>query len=79
MWSLWPRNRRRKEEAREATKLADRALKDSRRTLRVVENRGEEVTRISNGLKDLRERNGFAEVLEAIIVSRGGPLNDSGR
>jgi hypothetical protein len=78
MWSLWS-SRKRKEEAKQETAKAAEALNSAKRTLRAVEKRGEEVTRISQALRDLRERNGFAEVLEAIITSRGGSLNDTGR
>lgn len=68
MWSLW-RSKPNEE--------ADRALKDANRNLRAVKRRSEEVTQVSNALKDLYERNHFAETLEAIIIRHKGPLNDA--
>lgn len=71
MWSLW-RNKARKE-ANNSAKKAEEALNDAHRNLREVKKRGEEVTQVSNALKHLRQRNHFAEALEAIIVQREGP------
>ena len=69
MWSLW--------RAKPTSKEADLALKDAHRNLREVKKRGEEVTNVSNALKDLYARNHFAERLEAIIIQHKGPQHDT--
>lgn len=71
MWSLW-RNKSREGEAR-----ADKALRDATRDRRDIEARAPEVTQVANALRDFRERNHFAEGLEAIIFQQKGPLNDA--
>ena len=71
MWSLW-RNKDREGEVR-----AKQALRDAERSLRDIENRGPEVTQVAKALRDFRERNHFAEGLEAIIFQQRGPLNDA--
>ena len=71
MWSLW-RNKGKEGEAR-----ADEALRSARRDLREIKGRSEEVTQVAAALRDFRERNHFAEGLEAIIRQQKGPLNDA--
>lgn len=71
MWSLW-RNKSREGEAR-----ADKALRDATRNLHDIKERSAEVTQVANALRDFRERNHFAEGLEAIIFQQRGPLNDA--
>lgn len=71
MWSLW-RNKSREGEAR-----ADAALRDATRDRKDIEARALEVTKVVNALRDFRERNHFAEGLEAIIFQQKGPLNDA--
>lgn len=63
---MWFRRRR-----SDAIDKADEALADSLKSLRATKDRGPEVTTIAQGLKDLRERNHFAENLEEIIRRRG--------
>lgn len=58
---MWPFRRNDNEEAK-------KALIDARKNLRRIQRRGDQVTQISDELKDLRERNGFGEQLEAIFV-----------
>lgn len=69
---MWFRRKSSKEleEAQEALKEAEETLKD-------IQDRGEEVTKVSKSLREFRERNHFAEKLEEIIFRRGGPLHDS--
>ena len=50
---------------------AAEALEDARKNLKKVQSRGGEVSRVAKALKDIRDRNHFAEALEAIIASRG--------
>lgn len=70
MWFL----RRRESESGEEAK---RALEDAENTLREVKDRAEEVSMIATDLKNIRERNHFAEQLEDLLLRRRGPLNDS--
>jgi hypothetical protein len=51
------------------------ALKDAQRNLVKVQRRGNEVTKIAKALKDIRERNHFAEQLEEIVIRRKGSLS----
>jgi len=51
-----------------------KALRDAERNKRKVEMRGKEVTKVVEALRELRERNHFAEQMEAIIVRRRGQL-----
>lgn len=54
---------------------SEKALEEARENLREVQKRGGEVSKVANALKDLRERNHFAEQMEAIIIrQRGEPL-----
>lgn len=66
MWSLWRRGKRKEEDR------AGKALQDATRNLHEVKKRSHEVTKVSNALRAERERNGFAEALEAIITSNKG-------
>jgi hypothetical protein len=59
------------EESREALAMA-------RAHLRQVEQRADKVTSLSREIKEFRERNHFADALEAIIVRPGGKENDTG-
>lgn len=58
---------------------ASQALATARKNLKAVTLRNFEVTDVASALKTERERNGFAEAMEAIILQSKGPLNDSGR
>ena len=71
MWSLWPNKKK------GGRGPADEALDDANRNLREIEKRGQEVTQVANALRDFRERNHFAEGLEAMIRQQRGPLNDA--
>lgn len=53
---------------------SEAALRDAQKNLRKVEKRGSEVTSVANALRELRERNHFAEQMEEIIVRRRGQL-----
>lgn len=53
------------------------ALADAKRNLRKVQARGSEVTRVANALREIRERNHFAEQLEAIIRPGGLSAHDT--
>jgi hypothetical protein len=50
---------------------ADEALADAQQNLRAVQQRSTEVNQITKALKDMRERNHFAEALEDVIIRRG--------
>jgi hypothetical protein len=50
---------------------AKEALADAQENLRVIRKRGEEVTAVSEALRDIRERNHFAEHMEEILFGRG--------
>lgn len=65
---MWPLRRRQSKEHDEA----DIALEDAKRNLRQVQRRNGEVTAISNALREIRERNHFAENLESIVLRHGG-------
>ena len=51
-----------------------KALQDAQKNLRAVQKRGREVTSVANALRELREKNHFAEQMEEIIVRRRGQL-----
>lgn len=53
---------------------SEKALEDAKKNLRKVRSRSSEVSRVANALKDIRERNHFAEQMEVIIVYHKGPL-----
>jgi hypothetical protein len=50
------------------------ALRDAEKNLRAVQRRGKEVTSVAKALREMRERNHFAEQMEEIIVRRRGQL-----
>lgn len=55
---------------------SEAALEDAKKNLRKVQNRGCEVSSVANALKEMREKNHFAEALEAIMGGQhGGPLD----
>lgn len=54
---------------------SEAALEDAQRNLCEVQKRGREVSSVANALKEIREKNHFAEALEAIMVRHGGPLD----
>lgn len=60
---MWLRRRKSNESAE--------ALKEAEDSLRQVQLRSVEVSRVAKALKDIRNRNHFAEALEAIIVGHG--------
>lgn len=51
------------------------ALLEARTSLSEVKSRTPEVRAISKALKEIREKNHFAEQLEAIILRNGGTLH----
>ena len=53
---------------------SEKALREAQKNLRQVQRRGKEVTRVADALRELRERNHFAEQMEEIIVRRRGQL-----
>lgn len=57
---------------KQATEDAQKALDQAREKLKEVRERGQEVSAISNALREMRERNHFAEQMEEIIVRFGG-------
>ena len=57
---------------RKANEEAQKALDEAREKLHEVRQRGKEVSAISNALREIRERNHFAEQMEEIIVRFGG-------
>lgn len=59
------RDKRRIKESKEA-------LADANKSLREVQKRSDEVSYVANALKEIRERNHFAEQLEEIMVRRRG-------
>jgi len=63
MWFLRRRLSKSSEEAGEA-------LEDARKNLRRVKKRGEEVTKLSESLREIREQNHFAEQMEEIILRK---------
>lgn len=61
----------------DSSEEAKKALADAKHNLRKVQARSSEVSRVANALKEIRERNHFAEQLEAIIRSGGHYPNDT--
>lgn len=51
---------------------AEAALEDAKAKLQEVQNRGEEVTALSSAIRQIRQRNHFAETLEALILQTRG-------
>jgi hypothetical protein len=66
---VWFRRR-----SEEPTTDSELALKNAQKNLREVKQRGKEVTEIAEALREIRERNHFAEQLELIIITRRGQL-----
>ena len=64
MWFPW--------RSRKSGEDSEKALKQAEENLFQVQKRGEEVRAISEALREIRERNHFAEQLEEIIVRRRG-------
>lgn len=54
---------------------SEEALRDAQRNLREVKERSDEVSTVSNALRDIRVQNHFGEALQEIIVRHGGKLN----
>lgn len=63
MWFLWRNNK--------SNGDSEAALKDARKNVREVRERDQEVTKVVKALRDIRERNHFAEQMEEIIRRRG--------
>lgn len=63
---MWFRRRENK------TGEAAKALRDTRRHLRVIRAQAAEVEEVSNALKEIREQNHFAEAIEEILFGKGG-------
>lgn len=57
---------------KQATQDAQKALDEAREKLKEVRERGKEVSAISSALREIRERNHFAEQMEEIIAGFGG-------
>jgi len=55
------------------------ALRDAEQNLKIVQERGPEVSQIAGSLKNIRERNHFREALQEIITGHGGNLNATRR
>jgi hypothetical protein len=58
-----------------AESQSQEALDDAESNLSEIKKRSFEVRQISNALKDIRERNHFAEQFEEILLRNGGSLN----
>lgn len=56
---------------RHKNKEAEKALEEAQTSLRAIQQRTIEVNIITSKLREIRQRNHFAEALEAIIVHRG--------
>lgn len=54
---------------------SEKALADANKNLQEIQRRGPEVTEVSRSLKEIHDRNHFAEALELIIGRHGGPLD----
>ena len=65
MWSLWRRKKGEEDKA-------GNALASATENLRETQKRSHEVAKVTNALKGLNERNGFAEALEAMIMAHKG-------
>ena len=70
---MWFRRRRASSKSAEEAK---EALLEAQEALRTVQERGDEVTAISQESRDIRDRNHFADQLEEILRRRR-PLHDS--
>lgn len=69
MWFLRRRSK--------ALEEADKALQRAERAKQEIEASGAEVTIVSSALKELRERNHFAERMQGIIQRKEGPVHDT--
>ena len=56
---------------------SQKALEDAQRSLERVKDKGAEVKEVAKALKDIRERNHFAEQLEAVIIRPRGQKHDA--
>lgn len=65
MRSLWGKNKRDKEDSREA---AQAALDSANADLQTIRNRSSEVAQLVKAFDDFRERNHLGEALEALIL-----------
>lgn len=63
---MWPFRRKVTRNMKESTQ----AILDATSTLRRTQERGPEVSRVSNALRDIRKRNHFAEQLQTIMEGR---------
>lgn len=61
---MWLLNRRKTKTDQEATA----ALNDAEKNLRRIKRRSDEVTEVSESLKEIRQNNHFAEAMEEIIL-----------
>jgi hypothetical protein len=66
---MWPRWLGRKKP--DTNSEADKALRDAEKKLDEIKNRGREVTALAEALKEIREKNHFAEQLEAVFRRKG--------
>lgn len=57
---------------REDTQEAQRAVEEATKKLHEVKKRGKEVSAVSKALREIRERNHFADQMEEIFVHYGG-------
>lgn len=57
---------------KQATEDAQKALDEAREKLQEVRERGHEVSKVSRALKEIGERNHFAEQMEEIFFRFGG-------
>jgi hypothetical protein len=64
---MWFLRRRRSESSDEASA----AVKDAQKHLNRVRKRDQEVSDLSDSLREVRHRNHFAEQMEQIIIQRG--------
>lgn len=62
---------------KEGKEEAETALATAKSDLRDIQSRSAEVTKLSDALRDFHQRNHLGEALEAMILQRKGPLNDS--
>lgn len=67
---MWFRRRR-----NESTEEAVKALEDAETHLTRIRTRGCEVSKVASALRDIRERNHFAEQMEEIILRNKGKAN----
>lgn len=58
----------------ETTDDSKEALKDAKNQVAKAEKRTEEVAEVVDALRELREKNHFADAMEAILVKRKGRM-----